>query len=782
MSNNKYLYCPIRGTLKLTEKNNKNEFTEEFRRIELVKFLLNKGYPKELFDFEKVILKYGNSGRNTLQADLVIFRNSNKDDINNISIVCEVKKNSNNKESAIKYQLKPAFDNIKNCEYAIYWDDEHKILFRNENNIFKEISILKLAPFRANFQDNHINYSNLIEIKHPLKLLKMMEQKIHNQGATNKNYRYEEIFKIFLLKYFDEHKNRINDFLEFQIFGGENLVDFNKRLQNLYKNALEYYRTNAPIQLDNELKISDSILKSCVEILQDYSFTKTNQLVLQDFYMYFAPTLLTKELDQYYTPKELVNFITEIIQIDSVKTFIDPCGGSGDFVVSLIKKGINQELENVKENAYYFDISQDAVNIASLNMILNGDGRSNIEHIDSIESNDKKNEHFDICVTNPPFGDKTIWSGDINKMKSYKIAKKGNDFIARPLGVLFIERCINLLKKDGILAIVLPNGYLTNPSHRYVRDYLLKEGRIIGCISLPEDVFKKSDASGFTDILIFQKTITSINYRIFSGVANKIGFEQTRKNTPPIYKMTDDGDFILKDNRKVIYNDLINIANEFKQFAYDEGLLGFEKEDSNTEYSSFHKEKIESDKNKIISARRTHKNYTDIINTIKKTDFKTLSKINADVSNKKDCHIQKDKNYIYLDTGELFNGQYRRANVLKGWELPNRAKLSVQKNDILISKTKGCFNKFCMIVEESPNIIATNGFYRVRIKDENERLNFFSFCFTKNYIVQMEALTTGTVLADIKVWDLKDNLYIPKSTNLKYVKMLIEGFENLCKL
>ena len=94
-----------------------------------------------MFDFEKVILKYGNSGRNTLQADLVIFRNSNKDDINNISIVCEVKKNSNNKESAIKYQLKPAFDNIKNCEYAIYWDDEHKILFRNENNIFKEISI-----------------------------------------------------------------------------------------------------------------------------------------------------------------------------------------------------------------------------------------------------------------------------------------------------------------------------------------------------------------------------------------------------------------------------------------------------------------------------------------------------------------------------------------------------------------------------------------------------------------------------------------------------------------
>ena len=56
--NYKYLYCPIRGDLKITEKDNKNRFTEEFRRIELIKFVLNKGY-------NKTILKYGNQGKNT---------------------------------------------------------------------------------------------------------------------------------------------------------------------------------------------------------------------------------------------------------------------------------------------------------------------------------------------------------------------------------------------------------------------------------------------------------------------------------------------------------------------------------------------------------------------------------------------------------------------------------------------------------------------------------------------------------------------------------------------
>ena len=149
---------------------------------------------------------------------------------------------------------------------------------------------------------------------------------------------------------------------------------------------------------------------------------------------------------------------------------------------------------------------------------------------------------------------------------------------------------------------------------------------------------------------------------------------------------------------------------------------------------------------------------------------------------KKDCHISKTKQYIYLDTGELFNGQYRKTNRLKGWQLPNRAKLSVKKNDILIAKTKGCFNKFCMIVENNENIIATNGFYRIRIEDKYERLNFFGFLFTEKYMKQMEALTTGTILADVKDWDLINKLYIPKLKNVNYIEILIQGFEKLVEL
>ena len=77
-----------------------------------------------------------------------------------------------------------------------------------------------------------------------------------------------------------------------------------------------------------------------------------------------------------------------------------------------------------------------------------------------------------------------------------------------------IERCINLLKKGsyGILSIILPNGYLTNPSLKYIREFLISSGRIIGIISLPEGVFTKSDAGGFTTILFFKKEKEIMRY------------------------------------------------------------------------------------------------------------------------------------------------------------------------------------------------------------------------------------------------------------------------------
>lgn len=123
-------------------------------------------------------------------------------------------------------------------------------------------------------------------------------------------------------------------------------------------------------------------------------------------------------------------------------------------------------------------------------MILSGDGRSHIKVLDSLEEYQLKNNHFSVCRTHPLFGTKTKWEKDLNIMKQYNLGKRNH-------------QRINLLKNGGLLSIILPNGYLTNPSFKYIRQFFISTGRIIGVLSLPEGVFTKSDAGGLTTVLFF---------------------------------------------------------------------------------------------------------------------------------------------------------------------------------------------------------------------------------------------------------------------------------------
>ena len=123
------LICPIRGILRVKKYDNKGYFTEEYQRIRLIRYLLQKGYPKNCFVIEYAI-PIGHKGHNTLRVDLVIKKESK------FSVVAEVKKNytPENMKSAIKHQLIPAMQ-ILNSRHGIYFDGTKKsrLLTRNSD-------------------------------------------------------------------------------------------------------------------------------------------------------------------------------------------------------------------------------------------------------------------------------------------------------------------------------------------------------------------------------------------------------------------------------------------------------------------------------------------------------------------------------------------------------------------------------------------------------------------------------------------------------------------------
>ncbi|WP_300407475.1 N-6 DNA methylase [uncultured Psychrobacter sp.] len=174
---------------------------------------------------------------------------------------------------------------------------------------------------------------------------------------------------------------------------------------------------------------------------------------------------------------------------------------------------------------------------AKMNMIMHGDGHGGVHHNDGLLNvNGIFENRFDVILTNPPFGSRIEKSlkiteadkyTDVQRIKKYKerygddyltALKQINEHIGDPLlslydtgkmstltEVLFIERCINLLKPGGRMGIVLPEGVLNNPKGQNVRDYFESKAKIVLITSIPQDVFIASGATVKPSLLFFKK-------------------------------------------------------------------------------------------------------------------------------------------------------------------------------------------------------------------------------------------------------------------------------------
>lgn len=187
---------------------------------------------------------------------------------------------------------------------------------------------------------------------------------------------------------------------------------------------------------------------------------------------------------------------------------------------------------------YGTDANPRMARTAKMNMIMHGDGHGGVHHHDGLLNvNGIWEGRFDVILTNPPFGariDKELKITeadrftDIEKIKAYEkrygkenydnALKQVNDHIDQPIldlfqigkfsgltEVLFIERCLNLLKPGGRMGIVLPEGVLNNTNLQKVRDFVESKAKILLIVSIPQDVFMAAGATVKPSLLLFKK-------------------------------------------------------------------------------------------------------------------------------------------------------------------------------------------------------------------------------------------------------------------------------------
>jgi len=202
---------------------------------------------------------------------------------------------------------------------------------------------------------------------------------------------------------------------------------------------------------------------------------------------------------------------------------------------------------------------------AKMNMIMHGDGHGGVHHNDGLLNvNGIFENRFDIILTNPPFGSRVEKSlkiteadkyTDIDRIKKYQkrygnayddALKQVNDNIGKPLldlyetgsmssltEVLFIERCLNLLKPGGRMGIVLPEGVLNNTNLQKIRDFVESKAKILLITSIPQDVFIASGATVKPSLLFFKK-FTHEESLQWQDISKKVVKSTTKKFEPQL--------------------------------------------------------------------------------------------------------------------------------------------------------------------------------------------------------------------------------------------------------
>jgi type I restriction enzyme M protein len=410
--------------------------------------------------------------------------------------------------------------------------------------------------------------------------LRMEELVLANSGEDE----FEEVFKLLIAKLWDEQSQQSR----FHCYNTDEatFAAINKLMQQAEK---EWFGVLHEVKS----RLTPEHLSICVDAISKHTISNDSLDVIDSFFEFIVSKSAKGAKGQYFTPRHVVELCVRILRPASHETILDPACGSGGFLVHALRfVRRNERLNSEKfqqfcsEKLWGFDIDARATRVAKALMIFAGDGSSNIIRLNSLlksemfglfnytndsnltiedicRSRIKRHKGFDVILTNPPFAGEIM---EKHFLDCYTVAKKKHR-VERD--ILFIERCIELLKPGGRLAIVLPHNKFSGNSFNFLREWILKKARVLAVIGLGRHTFLPHTHQKVS-ILFLQKNPPSmkisLDYNIFFAISEKDG-----KNSK--------GQFILRENPSeidsvwdTVVHDFSEIAENFAKFLIQENI------------------------------------------------------------------------------------------------------------------------------------------------------------------------------------------------------------------
>lgn len=657
-------------------RNDHGDELEEYYKWQLIYGLIASGiYSKDVIGTE-IYFPKGNIGSQPIKIDAVIFSDltwidyykkyrSDKDQdalhtLREMAIcVIEFKREGKKIESVFNSQIKASIkESDASFVLGAYYDERRLYLFKKQGDEIRRLDSTKNFPTSQRILERF-----QLEITDPYFLFPSHEAllklnaggsdqtpshwkiedldvvyTVHDErikGALSKILRsldrvsmvdeegYMILIQMVAIKIFDEKQSDTHG-TELQFYVTPEETSFTKlndpgarsfleRVGQLYDDAKKFYKnilsTNR-INWKNEAHV-----RSAVEItkeLQSFSFSRSRKSDLYQLVFYnFATAFKKDQHSQFLTPLPIISFLVDIVNPRRNETVFDPCCGTADFLsVSYVSAG--SKLDD--RNLFGTDNDPKMVLLSELNMLLNGDGNANIQHVAGMGALNQKFASdgsivtldpalhaggnwtnwpdetellkFDVVLTNPPFGkgrnldlNKT---SDLDAAKLYEVydlfVAGGNAKDGLDLGVVFLENAVRSLKAGGRFGMVLSNSIASNKTWKFVRDWLCKHIRVVALFDLPQDVFAETGVNttlviGYKPKVRTIEDLIETNYSVFVREIEAVGYTKRTSNRnivfDPAYKL-DPLSFesvIDMDGRSVLDEDFTEAVTDFRTWC-----------------------------------------------------------------------------------------------------------------------------------------------------------------------------------------------------------------------
>ncbi len=509
------------------------------------------GYPKETIQTRpqfRVKVRPSDT-KKEYPIDIAIFRNNQKRE-DDIYIVVECKK-KDRKDGKTQLQ-----DYLRFCKanLGVWFNGQERLFLKKIEKAgkvyFEEIPNIPLCGQRVEdvglFQRKDLRQATNLKA-----VFKTMRNFLaaNAVGITRDEIFAQQLINLVFCKIYDERYTKPTEMVTFRAGVDEDTSKVKDRIVKLFELVKMQY--SDVIEIADSVQLDSASVSHVVGALQQYALTECERDAVGEAFETFIGPSLKGPQGQFFTPRNVVKMVVDMIDPKPSEKIIDPACGSGGFLVEALRhvwrkveeRGATlgwPELETFSEKQKvaidkFRGIDKDAFlsKVAKAYMAILGDGRGGVFCENSLEQpqnwHQKTRESiqmgsFDVLITNPPFGKKlSIESDEI--LRTFDLgytwkAEKDGSFTKKslqdkqPPQILFIERCLDLLRDGGRMGIVLLESIFGMPKYRYVIDYIKKRAHIRAIVTLPEDLFQPFTHAK-TCVVILEKTTIPKNHKIF---------------------------------------------------------------------------------------------------------------------------------------------------------------------------------------------------------------------------------------------------------------------------